>query len=310
MKWTKLGIVERPRGTQEAISHCYLPTPILLESQNVIRVYYSSWDINSRGRIFYTDFDADNPMKVVERSDGYILNIGEPGTFDCDGVMPSCAYLEGNKIYLTYSGFQRTVHTKVTVILSGIAYSEINNKNVVRWASTPFLERTSSEPFFRSVPFLRIDGKYVRAWYTSSISGWRPCKDKRYWNAYPLYDIGYIQSTTMLGLQKPTRILCNIRRANELGVSRPWILKDDFRYRMWFSYRREDLLYRIGYAESLDGIYWSRFDDKVGLQPDTLYDSEMMAFPALLKVGNEIYIYYNGNNHGAEGVALARLEQD
>lgn len=312
MKWGKLGIVGQPEGHELSLSHCYIPTPIVLEHLGVVRVYYSSWDKHSRGRIFYVDLDINNLQKIIKWSDGCVLNIGEPGTFDSDGVSPQYAYLgEDKNICLLYQGFQRTVYPKINMMLAGLACGNESNDTMRRWKQTPFLERTEEEPFIRSATCLIIDDGLLRLWYTSGLTGWEPCKDKSNWDSYPKYDIAYIMGYSPNNLTEQKRILCNIKRPNELGVARPWVIQEDNKFKMWFSYRREDLPYRIGYAESKNGTDWNRFPDNyVGIKPGEWFDYNMVCFGAVVDVRGNRYMFYNGNGHGRDGFALAILEQD
>lgn len=313
MKWGKLGIVGQPAGNELSLSHCYIPTPIVLEHLGVVRVYYSSWDKNSRGRIFYTDLDINNLQKIKKQSSKCVLDIGEPGTFDSDGISPQFAYLDDDKnIYLLYQGFQRTVYPKINMMLAGLSFGSYTDGTLRRLQQTPFLERTKEEPFIRSATCLIIeDDGLMRLWYTSGLTGWEPCEDTSHWETYPQYDIAYIMGYSCNNLVEQKRTLCNIKKPNELGAARPWVIKEDGKFKMWFSYRREDLPYRIGYAESKNGIDWNRFSDEhVGIEPGEWFDYNMVCFGAVVDVGENRYMFYNGNGHGRDGFALAILEQD
>lgn len=310
MKWGKLGITCRPLGTAESVSHCYVPTPVVLKKQGVVRIYYASWDKFQRGRIFYTDFSLDDPTKEVGRSQKPILGLGMPGTFDSDGVSPQFAMIgKGDKMHLLYQGFQRTAYPKINMMLSGLAMGNKKGK-MERWATTPFLERTPTEPFIRSAMCLLIQGEFFQAWYTSGLSGWEACNNTKYWDTYPRYDIAYILGKGMADIYNGMSIRCYIKQPNELGVSRPWVIYENKTYKMWFSARSEETSYKIGYAESSDGGIWVRQDEKVGIRSDKVYDREMICFGAVFDIDKNRYMIYNGNDHGRYGAALAILEQD
>jgi hypothetical protein len=78
---------------------------------------------------------------------------------------------------------------------------------------------------------------------------------------------------------------------------------------MWYSYRSGDgTLYRIGHAESENGEEF-----KLNINPNLDvskkgWDSEMVCYPFIFEHKNEIYMLYNGNNHGIGGFGLARLK--
>lgn len=76
---------------------------------------------------------------------------------------------------------------------------------------------------------------------------------------------------------------------------------------MWFSCRGEQ--YRIGYAESEDGIRWNREDSAVQLSPvREAWDSAAVAYPHVFEHRGSLFMLYNGNDYGRTGFGLAMLE--
>jgi hypothetical protein len=89
-------------------------------------------------------------------------------------------------------------------------------------------------------------------------------------------------------------------------------------YQMWYCYRgsldyRTDprTAYRIGYAESEDGVRWERKDDEVGIdRSDSGWDSVMLAYPYVYEHRGRKYMLYNGNGFGETGIGYAVLEEE
>ena len=53
---------------------------------------------------------------------------------------------------------------------------------------------------------------------------------------------------------------------------------------------------------------WERDDRSLGLDVDRQgWDSQMMAFPAVVDLAGRRYLFYNGNDHGREGFGCAEL---
>jgi hypothetical protein len=85
---------------------------------------------------------------------------------------------------------------------------------------------------------------------------------------------------------------------------------------MWFCYRggehyREDRSqsYRLGYAESDDGIVWERRDDQAGLdRSEEGWDSEMIEYPSIYEHRGTRHMLYNGNGFGLTGIGHAVAE--
>src|SRR5206468_11075677 len=60
----------------------------------------------------------------------------------------------------------------------------------------------------------------------------------------------------------------------EYAIGRPCVRRDGDRYRMWYCYRGD--AYRIGYAESADGLTWIRKDHEFQLTgPSAGFDVEI-----------------------------------
>jgi hypothetical protein len=67
--------------------------------------------------------------------------------------------------------------------------------------------------------------------------------------------------------------------------------------------------YRIGYASSIDLIKWKRDDSKAGIDvSENGWDSEMISYPHVFELDNNVYMLYLGNQVGRFGFGLARLE--
>jgi hypothetical protein len=93
----------------------------------------------------------------------------------------------------------------------------------------------------------------------------------------------------------------------EHAFGRPCVVRDTDAYRMWYCHRGER--YRIGGAESDDGIAWRRRDDAMGLTASGPgWESEMVAYPWIFDWQNRRYMLYNGNDYGRTGIGLALWE--
>ncbi len=64
--------------------------------------------------------------------------------------------------------------------------------------------------------------------------------------------------------------------------------------------------YRIGYAESSDGVKWTRMDELAGIDFSAEgWHSQAQAHPFVLHHGGRWFMFYNGNNFGCDGIGLA-----
>jgi ribosomal protein L24E len=87
-------------------------------------------------------------------------------------------------------------------------------------------------------------------------------------------------------------------------MSKPCVLKDGEVYKMWFCSRGER--YRIRYAESPDGLVWTRIgaQDKIDVSSEG-WDSDMIEYPCVFDHGARRYLLYSGNGYGREGFGIA-----
>jgi hypothetical protein len=306
MEWRKEGLIYVPDGRLSWAKHSVLqPTPYLLEP-SIIRVFGAFRDDADPGvgRIGYVDVDAYDPSCVIKVSEQPCLDVGIPGCFDDNGVVPCCVFLNPYGIlYMWYSGHQLATRVR-NLAFSGLAISHDNGKNFLRWSNTPWLERTSESYLWRAVHSVLQDGEDLRIWY---------CAGHEYIDGYgkqlPKYNIWETKTAIDLTPLPPGKgAVCFDYQGFEYRLGRPWVIYDEENaiYRMWFSYATPFRDYRIGYATSYDGTNWDRGEDPFDVSEGG-WDSEMICFASVIKAHGSTYMFYNGNNHGETGFGLARL---
>ncbi len=305
MKWQKHGLVYAPQeDLWWAKSHAYLPTADIIENES-IRVYFAGLDENKFGRIGYVDLDIDDPTHVLFLTREPILDLGKLGTFDDSGVNPSCIVKVNNKDYLYYVGWQRTQRVPY-MSFAGLAISNDNGDSFQKYSCVPILERITSEPFIRSATTIIEENGIFRMWYVSAFD-WINLGDQ----LYPSYVVRHTRSTDGIHWDNQSELCIDFSSEYEFGFGRPWVVKDGSVYKMWYSVRSKTEPYRLGYAESLDGLTWERKDEEVGItRSETGWDSEMICFPCVVDVAGKRYMFYNGNRHGATGFGYAELIEE
>jgi hypothetical protein len=306
MQWQKLGLVYGPDGSMPwAKSHAMVPTPVLIDGET-IRVFLTFCDGDGIGRPGFVDVSARDPLKVLRVSEQPLLGLGRPGTFDENGVLPCSVVDLGNgRMHMYYVGFE--LGTKIRYrLLTGLATSMDGGLSFLRGGEVPVLERSSSELYFRGGPYcLHRDSKF-RLWYVAG-SEWTELDGK----SMPVYDIRYAESEDGVRWPPTGALQIEVTQSDEHGFGRPCVIeKPGGGYRMFYSVRRKSFgAYRMGYAESPDGRDWTRMDDRLGLDvtPGS-FDSDAIMYAAPIEVDGVLYVFYNGNDFGREGFAVARLE--
>jgi hypothetical protein len=308
MKWVKRGLVAGPEPERTwSQRYCILPTPALC-ADGRLRVYFASTDANDVGRIGFVDVDPEWPTRIIRRTTSPILDAGEPGAFDDCGVNPSCIIERGSERWMYYIGYQRTERTPY-LLFSGIAISGDGGNTFRRMRTTPVLDRVEGELTIRSAPTVLADGSGWRMWYVSA-SGWRSLPGGK---RIPEYGIRAATSRDGVYWEARPELALAPRAGEEVGFGRPWVLREGNGFRMWYSIRQEvgpnDLGYRrMGTAFSADGYAWTREDDRIGIaRSDSGWDSEMICYAAVIRVGGRSLMFYNGNGNGKTGFGVAQI---
>lgn len=304
--WKKLGLVFAPEANDDwMITHAAVPTIEKL-TDTMFRVYFGSRNKQNKASIGYFDFDINDPTNIKNISPQPILRPGELGTFDDSGVLPSWLVNNGNEKYMYYIGWNLGVTVPFRNFI-GLARSN-GDDNFERFSRAPLADRDEADPFFFTNPCVIKDNDSWKMWYLSTVR-WEEDGE----NVKHFYHIKYDESKDGIHWNRTPKVAIDFRYDNEYAISRPCVIKDDNgKYYMWYSYRagpRGDT-YRIGYAESDNGIDWTRKDEEVGLDVSSGgWDEEMVAYPTVFDVNGDRYMLYNGNGFGRSGIGLAILEK-
>jgi hypothetical protein len=300
MRWTKRGLLVRtPPPVPWAVSHA--TAPFVEPDGSALRLYFSGRDEKGRSVTGCAEFD---PRTAALEFDGRaLLKPGPLGAFDDAGAMGSCVVDYLGVKYLYYIGWSRGVSVPFYTFI-GCALSCDGGRTFSRLSNAPILERSADEPFLTTSPWVVVDDGRWRMWYASGV-GWE--RDKGAPKHY--YNIRYAESDDGISWQRVARPCIDFIGEHEYAIARPCVIKLGRTYRAWYSYRGR--AYRIGYAESSDGIEWHRKDSEVGIEAsDEGWDSEMIEYPCVFEFGGDWYMLYNGNGYGATGIGLAILESD
>ena len=90
MNWIKKGLIYCPDGTQAWNQKKYAHV-VCADNSNpdIFRLYYSARDAQGRCQASFIDLNPNNLSEVIYEHPEPILDLGEPGTFDDCGIMPT-----------------------------------------------------------------------------------------------------------------------------------------------------------------------------------------------------------------------------
>ena len=296
INWGKRGLIIHPDPKIPWMqTHCMVPTPQLLDG-GLVKVFFSGRDSQNRSNISYAIVDLNNDGKVLEYASNPVLVPGELGCFDDNGVTPSCVLDLGNgEIALYYIGWNPGSTVRMH-LFGGLAISKDNGETFQRYSRAPILERCASDPYLNTAPWaVKVGGEY-RLYYVSGYE-WIH-KD------LPRYHIKMGRSKDGKNWQRDGHVCIDFKDATENALARPYVVFEDGVWKMWFGYKNQT--YRIGYAESTDGLAWTRRDDLAGIDVSEFgFDNDMIEYAAIVKHNNQHFMFYNGNNYGLDGIGLA-----
>lgn len=300
MKWKKLGQIFVPNNNYYwMVSHAANTVAEHLYA-DVFKIYFSCRDKNQRSYIGFIEVDIKSPFKIFKISDKPLLAPGEIGLFDDSGVSLSCIKKIGHKKFMYYLGWNLGVTVPWRNSIGLAIYNE-QTKEFEKYKKAPIIDRNEVDPYSVSYPFVLDDDGIYRMWYGSNM-GWGANQEDMN------HLIKYAESNDAIHWERKGHIALNFKDEKEYAMSRPFVIKENRIYRMWYSYRGKR--YRIGYAESLNGRDWERKDEKVGIDvSEKGWDSEMIEYPFIFDHKGNRYMLYNGNGFGKTGFGIAIFEK-
>ena len=306
MKWTKKGLIYAVQGKHGFdVTHCHKPTPLLID-KDTIRVHFGTRDVQGKTRTTFIEIDRHDPKKIKYIHDCPVLDLGKLGTFDDCGAQVSSLAWHNGVLLMYYIGWNpnTTVPTRNAI---GIAASYDGGITFQRLFDGPILDRNKEEPYYTGAVDVLREGSLWRMWYTSGTE-WVIIQGR----PEIRYHIKYAESENGIDWHRED-VHCIVPKNAIEVTARPCVMKDGNLYRMWYSKRdivdfRTDRRhsYRAGYAESIDGLFWVRRDETVGIDvSEDGWDSEAIAYPYVLKLEDKLMVFYNGNGFGKTGFGYA-----
>jgi hypothetical protein len=314
-KWKKLGRVFNPLEI-ENISWMkeFAQAPSVLIFDEFVRVYFSCRPLPDKNGQYisytgYADINRHNLFEIVNISKNPILTLGETGTFDEFGTYPTSVIRSGNDILAYYGGWTRCESVPFNVAI-GLAISRDNGITFNKLGAGPILSYSVNEPFIISGPKIR---KFNDRWYLWYIAGkkWILANGK----PEPVYKIRMAASGDGINWTKFDKDLIDSKVEENEAQASPDVFFHEGKYHMFFCYRYSENFrgrekgYRIGYASSDDLTHWVRDDSRAGIDiSQEGWDSEMISYPHIFELDNDVYMLYLGNKVGRFGFGLAKLE--
>ena len=277
-----MGAVARPHGDER------------------LELLFSPRDALGRSHIARAWFH-DLPGPVAEIEPEPVLGPGKVGAFDDSGTTASCLVASPGGLRLYYIGWNRGASVRFQTAI-GCAEST-DGRRFERVSEGPVIGRSMANPYIATSPWVLLDEGRWRMWYAAGVA-WSDIGGR----LEPSYNIRHAESVDGLEWECRDEVCIDFADEAEYAIARPCVIKDGALYRMWFSYRGER--YRIGYAESDDGLSWQRQPHGPTLAPTGHgWEREMVEYPTVFDYRGARHLFYNGNGYGFTGIGHALLKR-
>ncbi|WP_146255369.1 hypothetical protein [Azospirillum sp. TSA6c] len=311
-RWQKRGQVFDP-GAAGMWMFGYAQNPFAVVLEDRVRVYFNTRPPpdeqgNFVARISFVDLERGNLNRVLYVHDRPVLPLGGRGEFDEFGTMASSIVpgRERGEFWMYYVGWTRMTSVPFNWAI-GVARSGDGGLTFERIGRGPVIGPTRNEPFLQACPAVYPRPGGFRAWYGSGIT-WLEHE------AEPIYRIFHATSEDGLEWSRDGVPVIPPRVDDECQTS-PNVFAFDNALYMYFSYRygtdfrRPERGYRIGCARSIDnGASWQRVDELSGLELSSSgWDSEMVCYPCVIRIDDQLVMFYCGNYFGRNGFGYAVL---
>ncbi|MCO6499923.1 MAG: hypothetical protein J5I47_06030 [Vicingus serpentipes] len=314
LNWEKLGQVldlnkiENQDWMQEQAQN-----PYTVDMGDYIRVYFNCRakkdpDGKSKSYAGFVDLDKNDLFKIINMSKKPIMEHGGMGDFDQFGIMAGSVVKFDNEYYLYYVGWTREYAVPYNWAI-GLGISKDGGETFERYGRGPIIGASHNEPFLQAgcSTIIKIENVY-HLWYTSGID-WIQTDSK----PESVYQIMHAISSNGKDWTREGIPLIEEKYNKEAQASPSVMFFGDkwhmvFSYRHSVDFRNKERGYRLGYAWSNNLKDWHRNDEFLNFDVSELgWDSEMVCYPHLCKINNEIYLFYCGNDFGKYGFGIAKL---
>lgn len=300
MNWKKKGLVYVPGSDLWwARTNATFPTVDAI-GDGLLRVYFTALDEKRLGRTGYIEVAEENPTEVLFVTKEPVLDLGPIGLFDDSGANAFSVVSKDGLKYMYYQGWQITTRAPYAVF-TGLALSDDGGKTFRKHGTLPVLDRIPGDEYMRAAPFAIIDKGKFRMWYVSCLRWVEDARGMRYQIV-----VRHAESSDGIEWTTSEGICVSPDFKDEYAIGRPVVTIYNGVYRMWYSIRSLSRPYRLGYAESTDGLTWVRRDDVMNIERSSLgWDSEMLCYGYVVTGLDHVLMFYNGNRHGATGFGVA-----
>lgn len=301
--WNKIGIIYCPNNENSWSNNSFM-TPVAVNlNDEIIRIFGGVRDRSGISRLTFIDVKASNPLEVINISKNPVLDIGENGCFDDNGVILGDIKKIDDEYRMYYIGFQKVEKVKF-LAFTGLATSK-NLKDFTKFSKSPIFDRKNWAPFIGAIHSIIKEKNKYRIFYASGYD-WKTINNI----CYPVYSSYYTESVD--GVNFDFKINKEIiSPSNDIyRIGRPTAYKiDDHKFQLYCSYDTINKNYGLKCFESSNCIDWIEEKSTLkGLEKPILnFDDQAICYPSIVNTKYGKYFFYNGNQMGLTGLGCAKF---
>ncbi len=277
-------------------AYAFMP---LIEPDNVVRFFACGRDDLGRSRIGTVSYKWGRTPELIDVSADPVLDLGEAGCFDMDGVAYPYLVRRGNRLLLYYVGWTKLGGRAPWVTNLGLAVSDDNGKTFVRATRAPIITRSNDDPIGSASSCVVADADNSWTLYYSKLLRWDETSDP----PGPCYNIWKARSSDGVNWA-PLNQNVIPHEPGEYALCAPCLHRFGDRTVMFFTARGHR--YRLFAAVQEDDATFRRIPGPLRIQPGD-WDDDMQCYCHVLTIDGQLYIFYCGNGYGREGVGYARF---
>jgi predicted GH43/DUF377 family glycosyl hydrolase len=268
----------------------------IVESDGTLRFVAGGRDKDGRSRLGVVTMEWGDQPRVTHVTPDPILDLGEPGAFDMDGVSYPCVMPSERGIFLYFTGWRRLGGRVPWTTDLGLAQSDDSGKTFRRLSRAPLMPPTDEEPIgVGSVCVVPSESAWSM-FYTRLLS-W----DIEAQPARPNYNVWRASSSDCI-MWRRDGVNVIPHEPGEYALGAPSFHRWDGQEQLYFTARGSR--YRVFVAVRGEDGNFRRVPGPIQIE-STDWDSEMQCYPHVREIRGRRYLFYCGNGYGRAGVGFA-----
>jgi len=282
--------------------------PQIIDQGSYFRLYFSTriFDLENLpvSKVFFIDLLKDFSA-ILGKAKEVKIQSGILGGFDQHGIFPFHPYRINSKIIMALSsGWKRMQNVDIDMSM-GQAVS-IDGEHFARNGYGPIIAAAPDEPFLVGDPFVFCEEESYQLFYIFGTEWTKGLNQPE-----RTYKIGSMNSKDGISFDRNQNGIQIIPDSipNE-AQAMPTVVRINKNLHMFYCYRNSfdfrdggQNSYRLGHAVSKDSKNW-KIDHSVLPDIYPQWSESMQCYPHCIVFEGKVWILYNGNNFGKNGIGL------